>query len=141
MNQPDRTYIENRARQYVKGVLFLLIGITLTALAYMNISVRHQLLWPIIISLTYNAVISILFICIWKTIMANARESAVHLYLGATGGRLVTAMFVILTYCLLEDSRPTRLMFALTFCSYYLIMLVFDTVFFIKTEGQLPNKK
>ena len=49
MEQLNRDYINKAARKYIKYVLLLLVGITLLAFIYMNISCTPQLLQPIII--------------------------------------------------------------------------------------------
>ena len=141
MEQLNRDYINKAARKYIKYVLLLLVGITLLAFIYMNISCTPQLLQPIIISLIYSATVSLLFILIWKTVVNNSHEYAVQLYLGFTATRFITAILVILAYFLLENILRARLLFAITFCSYYLIMLIFDTIFFINTERQFPITK
>ena len=132
--------IKNTFKQYIKNALIILVGTTLGALICMNVTGKDTLLQPIIVSLAYNALVSLLFIYTWKTIMQNAREYIVHFYMGATGFRLITAMFVILAYCLIEDIRTLRIQFAIVFCIYYFVMLIFDTLFFIKVEGKAKKQ-
>ncbi len=132
--------INNTFKRYIKNALIILVGTTLGALMYMNVAGKETLLQPIIISLAYNTLVSLLFIYIWRAIMQNAREYVVHFYLGATGFRLITAMFVILAYCLTEDIRTLKIQFAVVFCIYYFIMLLFDTLYFIKIEGKAKKQ-
>jgi hypothetical protein len=132
--------INNTFKRYIKNALIILVGTTLGALMYMNVAGKETLLQPIIISLVYNTLVSLLFIYIWRAIMQNAREYVVHFYLGATGFRLITAMFVILAYCLTEDIRTQKIQFAVVFCIYYFIMLLFDTLYFIKIEGKAKKQ-
>lgn len=119
---------------YVKWTLILVAILTLCVLAYMGITSDVNVITPMVTSIIYSLVVSGLYIYIWKLVARYSPDSLMQLYLGGTGLRLITAMFVLLVYCYLVKDKPLRMTFALVFCFYYIVMLVFDTLYFVKFE-------
>lgn len=118
----ERTTI---VRKYILSVLLILLITTIVSAFLSNFT-------STIVSLSYNLFVSLIYIYIWNLVAKYSPDSIMHVYLGGTGLRLITAMFVCLFYCYLVVDRTSRMFFALTFCTYYIIMLVYDTIFFVK---------
>ena len=126
--------IRKSVRKYLFVSFSLIAVLTLCVLGYMFVFSNTNVVTPMLTSIVYNLVICSLYIYIWKMVAKYSPDSILQLYLGSTGLRLITAMFVLLIYCYLVTDKPLRMNFALVFCFYYIVMLVFDTLYFVKFE-------
>lgn len=89
----------------------------------------------IAISTIFNIVTAFAFITVWKKVALSSEKNIPLLFLSASGIRLVLAALTVLVYCFaMRDDSLSIKVFAVVFLAFYLIMLVFDTWFFVKTE-------
>lgn len=135
MRQLDENTIKKLSGKYIVQCLLLTTLLALVGIAVMFI-MNIGLVAPLAVSYIYNIIVSMLYIAIWRVVMKYSRDSALQLYLGGTGVRLITAMFVVLAYSIAVEDKPERLTFAAVFCIFYMVMLIYDTMFFVKIERE-----
>lgn len=89
----------------------------------------------IVISSVFNLIAAFAFITVWKKVALSSEKNLPILFLSASGIRIVVAAMTVLVYFFVmrSDTQSIKI-FAVVFMTFYLMMLVFDTWFFIKTE-------
>ena len=88
----------------------------------------------IAISVAYTLLATLLFILGFRA--AKKSERALTLYvLVASVLRMLSAAAVLLIVVFIVDDRQWRITFAITFSAFYLLMLIFDVVFFIRSQN------
>lgn len=126
--------IEHRVKQYLAMALSLiaLLGI-LSELIGIKFNLNLEV--PIIISWTFNLTTALAFIMVWKKVASNSVKNLPLLFLSTSGIRILLAAMTILVYCFaFRGDFMSIKVFAVVFMSFYMVMLVFDTWFFIRTE-------
>lgn len=130
----QNTTIHRISHRYQKNALFVLCGLSLLGLLLMQISLPQTILWPIIISFAFHDLCSILYSVAWQVVALRSPESMPHLHLAASFARLILAALVLLVYCWIVGIKAQIMQFAIVFVVYYLVMLLFDAVFFAKVS-------
>lgn len=126
--------LDRLSHQYIKRSLFILVGLTLLALAYMSVRQSTTLLRPIVVSLLYNFTIGIVYTYAWRTVRKYSPDSRLNLFIYGGMIRLITAIAVLGIMAIIIEETNARIEFAIVFCVYYFAMRFFDTTFFLKTE-------
>ena len=120
---------------YNKVSLWIIVGLTLLGLMVMQLTGLRILLTPMLISVVFSLVCGIAYIQGWKAIARRAPESLPKYYLAGSAFRLMAAAMVLLVYCVIMRHDITSIKwFAIVFIVYYIVMLVFDAVFFAKVS-------
>lgn len=89
----------------------------------------------IIISSVFNLVAAFAFITVWRKVALSSEKNLPILFLSASGIRIVVAAMIVLIYFFVMRSNAQSIkIFAVVFMAFYLMMLVFDTWFFMRTE-------
>ena len=89
----------------------------------------------IIISSVFNLIAAFAFITVWRKVALSSEKNLPILFLSASGIRIVVAAMIVLIYFFVMRSNAQSIkIFAVVFMAFYLMMLVFDTWFFMRTE-------
>lgn len=89
----------------------------------------------IIISSFFNLIAAFAFITVWRKVALSSEKNLPILFLSASGIRIVVAAMIVLIYFFVMRSNAQSIkIFAVVFMAFYLMMLVFDTWFFMRTE-------
>ena len=120
---------------YNKVSLWIVCGLTLLGLVFMQVSGRMSLLNALIISAVFQLACSFAFGQAWRVMADRSPEQLPKLYLAGTAFRLMAAAVVLLVCCVIfRHDIETIKWFAAIFIVFYLAMLVFDAVFFAKVS-------
>lgn len=112
-------------------VAILTAGFCLASNQLLGYVCSHQ----IIISSVFNLIAAFSFITVWKKVALTSMKSLPILFLSASGIRILLASMTVLVYCFaMRGDTQSIKEFAVVFMAFYLLMLVFDTWFFVKTE-------
>ena len=145
LNVMDIKQIDKTSKRYIKQSLWIVAAITFaTSIAisvnWLNVSLTKALaiiaLYTVIINLTYGYT--------WKHIAKSAPTAIGRFYLAASSARLITSAIVIISFCLInQNDREGIRSFILLFIAYYLVMLIFDSIFFahIEKNNNLKTEK
>ena len=127
--------IDKTARQYNKVMIWVLAGLTLLGLIVMQVTGRQYLLSPMLISLVFCLLSGQVYIQGWKAVARRAYDALPKYYLASSAFRLMAAAIVLLVYCFImrRDIMSIK-WFAVVFIVYYIVILVFDAVFFAKVS-------
>lgn len=132
-------FIKVETRRYEKLSLWIIATITLVGLIAMNVFGLFSLLIPFIISALYSIVITFAYSKAWKAVAKTSPNSLTKFYLAASAFRMFFSAFVILVFCIISRQRDAILEFVTVFIIFYIILLIFDCVFFAWLEKR--NKK
>ena len=136
----DKSVIKRTAKNYYKYSLWIVAGLTLVGLLVMNLANKPSMLTPLIISSVTSLVLSIAYGVAWKSVATSAPKTITKFYLAAPALRMIIAALVVLAYCLAVKQREQIREFVIIFFIFYLVTLVFDSVFFARLEKKYKNQ-
>ena len=118
---------------------YLLIGIIiLTLIGILTFII--SILWGIdlisydIIGFCFQLVCIIAYWLSWKKISVSSPKNLPLLYMVYSGLRLILAAFVVLIYMFVYRKTENLLAFSMVFTVYYIIILIYDTYYFMSAE-------
>ena len=127
--------ISKTASRYRKVSIWVIAGLTLLVLMVMQLTGNEALLNPMLISVGYSLICAESYIQGWKVIARRSPENLPKYYLAGSAFRLMAAAIVLLVYCVIMRHDITSIKwFAVVFIVYYLVILVFDAIFFAKVN-------
>lgn len=86
-----------------------------------------------LIASVFHILCSLAYIWGWQTIAHRSPETLPKYYLAGSAFRLIAAAMVLLVFCVIKRSDVENIKwFALVFIAFYLVILVFDAIFFAK---------
>lgn len=130
----DRQQITNISRQYNKCSLWVVAAAALIMLLGINICDARQLVNPVLISVIYVLVANAAYGLSWRAVASSSPGVLGKFYLVASVLRMLTAIIVAAVFCVISGSRDAIINFVLVFSAFYVVMLVFDGVFFVRLE-------
>ncbi len=94
-----------------------------------------DLWWILTISVLFHAACYIAYIQGWRAVARRSPDVLPKYYLAGSAFRLMAAAIVLLVVCVVKrvDIDAIR-WFAIVFIVYYLVMLIFDAIFFAKVS-------
>ena len=131
---------KNVANIYLKQSICLIAGMTLLFLLYMNIWGDNNLMAvPVCVTALFQLLACTTYGIVWKRVCVSSPNSLPVFYMAASGIRIFAGLVTVLVYCFIVRERSAILFFVITFLIYYLIILIFDTWYFIKFEKKLKK--
>ena len=92
-----------------------------------------------LISALFHILCSTAYIWGWQALARRSPETLPKYYLAGSAFRLIAAAAVLLVFCVVKRDTPEAIKwFSIVFIIFYLVMLVFDAIFFAKVS---KNKK
>jgi uncharacterized protein YacL len=137
MNRTD--FIENTVKTYRKQSLWLVAGTALIALFVMNIMQDLSALKSLIICIVYTFSVNAFYIGAWQGVARTSMDNLPKFYMAASALRLLLAAVVALIVCLILKNRSSIIPFIVLFSVFYILMLIFDSIFFVKKSKCLIN--
>lgn len=120
-------------RYMLYGVTILLVVWVATAVAG-SLMPETSLLAANTISFVFQLLLVAAFGTAWEKVVKTSPKSLPVLYMSATGLRLLLAAAVLLVYMFANRGSESLLAFSAVFVLYYIIILIYDTVFFVSAE-------
>jgi F0F1-type ATP synthase assembly protein I len=133
MTQNIIDIIEKRYRKYSLWIIALLVLLSLLAI---NVASQMSMINGLIISACYSLFVSMAYGYAWRGVAKSSPSSLTKFYLAASAIRMLTALAVILIYCVVVREHNAILKFVALFLTFYIVMLVFECIFFAKAEKQ-----
>lgn len=130
----DDNAISRTSGKYYKYSLWLVAGTALLALLATNIYGKASLARPLAICTIYTLVVNIAYGAAWKSVAKSSPATLTKFYLAAPALRMMAALMVVVAFCLLSSDKTSIRDFILMFFGFYVVMLVFDGMFFARVE-------
>ena len=131
-------YIRQVDIKYKQISLWLTAGVALAILFACRLSAQcediiAQVVNPLIVSALFSLVASTAYSEAWKAIAKSSPANLVKFYLAALVVKLMAGILVFLIYVLVCD-KQNILGFTAIFALFYIVLLVFDFVYFTRVE-------
>lgn len=129
------THVNNSSRRYCKNSLWLTVGLTFVTLMLIQVFRFDQLIVPLIVSCLFTLVTSFSYSFFWRLIATKHPDNLTAFYTASSGLRMLLALITMFAYYLVAG-RSEMLSFIAVFIMFYIIMLIYHTVFFSKVAGR-----
>jgi hypothetical protein len=133
MNKVVNTYIMQS---------MLLIGLlTLLAIGYLwQREDSGTLVMPLSVVVVFQLVTSMAYALAWRAVASASTASLPTFYMAASGLRMFAGVALVMGFLFLASAKTVITFFIVTFLLYYFIILIYDTVYFVKAEKMIQQK-
>ncbi len=131
-------------RQYIKISVWIIAGASLLVMLLMqyinNTSIFPAISHALLVSVIFSVVASFAYGYSWKSIAQNSPNNLAKFYLVGSLCRMMAALMVFVIYAFLVKDKSSVIWFTGIFAGFYIILLIFDCIYFTRTEKQLNIK-
>lgn len=107
------------------GVATAVVGNLLTGTMVMSFNA---------ISFIFQLVLIVAYGLTWDKVAKSSPKNLTVLYMSASGLRILLAAILLLIYMFINRGKESLTLFSIIFAVYYLIILIYDTTFFVSVE-------
>ena len=134
----EKEFIRQTARRYKKYTLWMIVGLFLVILFACRVSkscddIIAQVVNPLAVSAIFSLIASTAYGEAWQAIAKSSPANLAKFYLAASALKMMAAAVVFLIYVLVS-AKTYVLGFTLIFALYYVVLLVFDCLYFSRVE-------
>ena len=137
----DDDSLRQCARRYFRYSLWLIAAVTLVALLAANIMYSQELIVPVVVSAFFSLATSMAYGVAWRSVARSAPKTLTRFYLAAPALRMMAAALVLVVYCVAVREAAHIRLFAIVFFVFYIVTLIFDSVYFARFEKLNKNHK
>ena len=131
----ETTAIEKIEHDYFKVSLWIVAGLTLLGLLVSRVLMYSNLVVPLVISAVFSLVSSYMYGKAWKYFAKNSASSLGKFYMGGSMLRMVLAAIVALVGTVVYRTDHEKVLtFVLVFAIFYLAIMIFESIYFIRVE-------
>ncbi len=137
----DMLDIEAIERKYNKISIWLISGLTLGGLLLAQALVHTNFTTPLIISAVVFSILNSLYGKSWKAIAIKAPNVLGKFYLiGSMVRMFATLTAIVVGVLIYRENKEMTIAYVAVFVVFYLVTLVFDSVYFFQVEKNNKNK-
>lgn len=122
------------ANKYLFYGVIILVFLVIATLAIGKIAFQRGFFTISMIAFCFQLVCTIGYWWAWKKISVFSPKNLPVFYMSASGLRLLLAASVIFIYMYAYRTSEDLIAFSLVFATYYIISLIYDTLFFVSAE-------
>ena len=108
------------------------------------VAASFALYWPItqalLVTVIFSFVATLAYGYAWKAVAKSSPTNLTKFYLVGSALRLMAALLVFLVYALVIREKTAVLWFTGIFVGFYLVLLLYDSLYFTGIEKRLNNK-
>lgn len=123
--------VSSRFRKISIGII---AGLSLLLLLLSNVFSEFNFIHGILVGAVYSIIFSTAYLESWRVVTVKAPSATTKFYLVFMALRFILGALVILGYCLLNNKREAIIGFVTVFSVYYLVMMIFETSYFVIIE-------
>ena len=123
--------VSSRFRKISIGII---AGLSLLLLLLSNVFSEFNFIHGILVGAVYSIIFSTAYLESWRVVTVKAPSATTKFYLVFMALRFILGALVILSYCLLNNKREAIIGFVTVFSVYYLVMMIFETSYFVIIE-------
>ena len=120
--------------QFRKISIGIIAGLSLLLLLLSNVFSEFNFIHGILVGAVYSIIFSTAYLESWRVVTVKAPSATTKFYLVFMVLRFILGALVILSYCLLNKKREAIIGFVTVFSVYYLVMMIFETSYFVIIE-------
>jgi len=129
------SHIYNSSKRYWRNSLWLTVGLTFITLIVIQVFQINRLIAPLVVSSVFTLAVSFSYSFFWRMIATKHPDSLTAFYSASSGLRMLLALITMLAYYLIKG-RSEMLPFIAVFMVFYMVMLIYHTMFFSKVAGR-----
>ncbi|GAA6528119.1 MAG: hypothetical protein LKH27_03515 [Prevotella sp.] len=122
------------AKKYKQYSLWIIAALMLLALFVMQIMRNTSFVTALAVTVIYSLVCNWVYGDCWKKIAQSSPVNLMRFYLAGSVLRLLLALTVFLIYLVVVRERQAVIGFAVIFAAYYVVLLAFDCIYFVRVE-------
>lgn len=134
----NKDKVSEISKRYIQQSLWLIIALALCSigcLSYMSGITDRPLMTPeLAITVVYSIIVLYAYGLSWKSIAKSSPKNLTKFYMVASALRMLTAVMVVIVYCMKVRLFIDIRNFVIMFMVFYLATLIFDVIFFAKVE-------
>lgn len=92
---------------------------------------------PVAVTAGFQVLACLTYGMAWRTVAHWSTASLPVFYLAASGIRMLAGMATVVVYLFLVSDAASVRAFVFLFLTYYLVLLVYDTLYFVKVEKKI----
>ena len=123
--------VSSRFRKISIGII---AGLSLLLLLLSNVFSEFNFIHGILVGAVYSIIFSTAYLESWRVVTVKAPSATTKFYLVFMTVRFILGALVLLSYCLLNNKREAIIGFVTVFSVYYLVMMIFETSYFVIIE-------
>lgn len=123
--------VSSRFRKISIGII---AGLSLLLLLLSNVFSEFNFIHGILVGAVYSIIFSTAYLESWRVVTVKVPSATTKFYLVFMALRFILGALVILSYCLLNNKREAIIGFVTVFSVYYLVMMIFETSYFVIIE-------
>ena len=123
--------VSSRFRKISIGII---AGLSLLLLLLSNVFSEFNFIHGILVGAVYSIIFSTAYLESWRVVTVKAPSATTKFYLVFMALRFILGALVILSNCLLNNKREAIIGFVTVFSVYYLVMMIFETSYFVIIE-------
>ncbi|MDD5862526.1 MAG: hypothetical protein PUD15_08235 [Prevotella sp.] len=133
--------ITTAGKRYRKGSLWIIAAMMLIVLVIIRVTNEFFLVGGLVVTVVFSLPCSIVYGKAWEAVARRSPRQLAKFYLVAGTLRMLAAVLVFLVYVLLHRDTGTLLGFTALFAGFYLVLLLFDCIFFARIEKKFKQLK
>lgn len=131
-------------KRYFQQVLWIVVAASFLVMLLMQFLGDTALYWPItqalLVTVIFSFVATLAYGYAWKAVAKSSPTNLTKFYLVGSALRLMAALLVFLVYALVIREKTAVLWFTGIFVGFYLVLLLYDSLYFTGIEKRLNNK-
>lgn len=131
-------------RRYLRISVWIIVSASFLVMLLMQFlndtSIFSAITHALLVSVVFSCVASFSYGYSWKAVAQSSPGNLAKFYLVGSLCRMMAALMVYVIYALIVREKSAVLWFTGIYVGFYIILLVFDCVYFTRIEKQL-NKK
>lgn len=92
---------------------------------------------PLAVAAGFQVFASLTYGLAWRAVASGSSASLPTFYLAASGLRMIAGIATVLIYLFLADDEMQIRFFVFLFLAYYLVLLIYDTLYFVRVEKKI----
>lgn len=137
----DEKTISNVCGKYRQYGLWLTVAVALAILILMSVCGLMRLACPLAVGVLFTLLVNTAYGYAWGGVAKSSPSSLTKFYLAASAIRMMAAALTVVVFCVLNRDRQAIIDFVAVFFAFYVVMLVFDGVFFARVEKNNNQKR
>lgn len=131
-------------KRYFQQALWIVVAASFLVMLLMQFLGDTALYWPItqalLVTVIFSFVATLAYGYAWKAVAKLSPTNLTKFYLAGSALRLMAALLVFLVYALAIREKTAVLWFTGIFVGFYLVLLLYDSLYFTGIEKRLNNK-
>ena len=92
---------------------------------------------PLAVAAGFQVFASLTYGLAWRAVTSSSSASLPTFYLAASGLRMIAGIATVLIYLFLAADEMQIRFFVFLFLVYYLVLLIYDTLYFVRVEKKI----